>query len=94
MKLSDKLMQMAVDAQIQMVSEERLAEFARLIIAECMYVCEDVALEYSGVAHGELVTEQGKNIHTAMGMGARNCAVYIHSEFYGDREVCDCGTEH
>jgi hypothetical protein len=90
LELSDKLRQIAIDAQIHMVSEERLAEFAHSIIKECMYICEDVALEFSGVARGELVTDQGKTIHTAMGMGARNCAVYIHNEWFGDREVCDC----
>lgn len=88
--MNEKIKQLAIDAQVHMVSEERLEDFAKRIIYECMYVCEDVALEMSGVAKGELVTEAGRDIHVAMGMGARNCATYIHTEFFGDREVCDC----
>jgi hypothetical protein len=79
--MNDKLMQMAIDAKIQMVSPERLEDFAQRIIAECVAACADVGEDAFATANGQYVTAMGKDIHIAMGMGAKSCALNITNLF-------------
>ena len=61
--------------------------FAALVAAKaaatereaCAQACDECRDEFNGIAGGPFVTEQGKNVHHAMAVGAQNSASAIRA---------------
>lgn len=49
--MNERIMKLAVQAKIQMVSEPRLQEFARLVAKDCAKICEDLSFTPEGPSH-------------------------------------------
>ena len=65
-----EVMRFAALVAAKAVAEEREA---------CAQACDECRDEFNGIAGGPFVTEQGKNVHHAMAVGAQNSASAIRA---------------
>lgn len=63
------------------ITREDLQELIRLVVEDCIDVCNHVAAEADGTAKSQFVTENGKLLHQGMWGGATNCAGVIRYNY-------------
>ena len=61
--------------------ETALDSFGKTLVQMCVNRCNELAAESFDTAKSEFVTQHGKDIHMAMGMGAVSCASTLIHEF-------------